>query len=260
MKLYKLSKKNKVAFSTLFFFIMFSACTNKDVNISPIQQIKLIVNYPMMKGSKLINLPDTLSIYYYENQIIYNIPHISTFQINDQLIREEITYNYFLYQQGAMHGFLFKNSDDTTQPDKLPVDSFLFSRAYASKFDFDFSKLISRGQTIREDHLLEKYTPKGIPNENRYDSLYLYYNAKLNHLPYSFSQAVDSLKGRKLYKIRILFNRRFLPGSKMTIPKREFLFEIKEVPLRNPIKVRKIIDSLKLEIAAIYNNLDTTVR
>ena len=67
----------------------------------------------------------------------------------------------------------------------------------------------------------------------------------MKNVEYSFSKKLDSLKHMKLFRIRFLIKEKYSPTYKLTLPKREFLFEIKEVAVDNPKEILDLFEKFK---------------
>lgn len=232
------------------FPILISRCNHSLLKVNDLHHIKLIVNYPLVEfeENKLSNLKDTIPIYYWENYVFYNIPYKKTFEIDERLINEEVKYSYFLFKKGNIYGYLFNSLDDTSLPQKLQVDSFLFRRAYAAKFDLKFKSLVEVKGDKHNNSLIEKYVPENINNETYFDTIIFYFDKRLNGIDFSFSKDLDSAKEKKLYKVRLLYNEKFSATYQMMVPKREMLFEIQNMPIKNPTALKGFFQNLRNRI------------
>ena len=221
--------------------IIFSSCgiTRK---YNELKRINLTVNYPIVimndgvhDAVNLFNLKDTVWIFYYDSKVLYRLSESRNLETDKKIAGTEA---WFIYHEKAKHGFLFNSISDSSRGLKLLVDSFLNNRAYASaNFDIPSDSLLIKAQD-NEVKFVEKYYTKE-HNENYPDSIYYYFTNELKNIDYTFSRKLESLKNMKLYKVRLLYNETFSPSYKAMIPKREFLFEIREEVIVNS---REIID------------------
>jgi hypothetical protein len=82
--------------------------------------------------------------------------------------------------------------------------------------------------------IAETYIPRIKEDVSFPDSMYFYYSDFMK-IDYSFSKQLDSIKGKKLYQVRMIYN----PLSKgvfpFDAPRREYLFEMKKLEVTNEI-------------------------
>ena len=222
----------------------------------PIRSINLVASTPMVKtdNGQLVGLVDTLKIVYYENLVLFQIPYFDQLVniitgksgnvIGEKLIKDELRYKLFIYRKGSNYGFIY-DSLNAKDSQKLLVDSFLSDRTFQSMEIFSrFYKnsndsLIETSTDSKNGSLTEKYLTKVKYDESYNDTSYLYYTNELNGIDFSFSKELDSIKNMKLFKIRFIYNLLQTNKYSFAIPKREFLFEIRETPVSNR---REIID------------------
>jgi hypothetical protein len=193
-----------------------------------IKSVALSVNYPIVTitpaGVFSNNLKDTIKLYYYKDLILYRLSESRILETEELIPGTE---NYFIRKRKADSGFLFISLSDTTSR-KLPADSILINGAYQGA-SVELSSNFTPVNLVKEgkDRFHEEYSMNASNNENLPDSIYLYYSKELKKVDYTFSRKLDSLKGMKLYKFRLLYNEKVLRVTNQTIPKREFLFEIR---------------------------------
>jgi hypothetical protein len=212
----------------------FKSCKNS-TNSTDIQEVELIFSYPFIRIIKgklnLSNLKDTISVFYYNNYILYRLPTTKSFETDENIAGTE---PYFLYKIDNVYGLLFKTKNDTIGT-RVSVDSFLVKQGMRGR-DFQLPsdslwKFIGR---LKDTGIvLEKYAVLKQGSEISLDSVYYYYSKKMENVEYSFSHHLDSLADMKLFRIRLLINQKYSPTYNLTFPKREFLFEIKEVVEQN---------------------------
>lgn len=243
----------KVAIATFWIFSSgFINCNHTNYHPKDLVHLRLIVNYPLVQANsnkaELQNLKDTVHIYYYNTDVLYYIPYKKTVETEEKLISEEKKYSYFIYTKDSSSGFFFSSSEDTVSPKKLSVDSFLFRRAYAAKFDLQNKRIISVNEDKFKGVVIEKYVPENIPNETTYDTVMFYFDNRMNDVSFSFSDTIDKAKGKKLFKIRLLYNEKFSQQYQMMMPQRELYFEIQKLPVKNSKSIVHFFDHLKTKI------------
>jgi hypothetical protein len=221
--------------------IIFSSCGSIR-KYNGLKRINLIINYPIVimndgvhDAVNFFNLKDTVWIFYYDSKVLYRLSETRNLETDKKMLGTE---KWFIYREKAEYGFLFNSISDSSRGLKLLVDSFLNNRAYASaNFDIPSDSLFAKAQN-KGEKFVEKYYSKE-HTENYPDSIYYYFTNELKNIGYTFSRKLDSLKNMKLYKVRLLYNETFSLSYKAVIPKREFLFEIREEVIVNS---REIID------------------
>lgn len=229
----------KVTSVTLVIFLIIAGCNSYSQPAATLTRIDYIVQYPVVQfpGPELKVLRDTLPVYYYNDYVVYGVPYRSTLQKDTILIREEKKYAYFFFRKNRSYGFYFNSLHDTCKGQRLPVDSFLFKRAFATKFEFPVDSLLSTSTDTKNNFVLEKYVPKKYYGEHYFDSMYCYYTNSLDHVEFSLSKKIDSAKRIKLFRVRLLYNEKLSPTVNAVIPKREFLFEFRENRIVNAAEI-----------------------
>jgi len=230
--------------------IIFSSCAiiHKSEGL---KRINMIVNYPVVimndgvhSTVNFFNLKDTIWILYYNNTVLYRLSGTRNMETDKKILGTE---TWFIFSKKATHGFLFYSLTDSSKGLKLPVDSFLNNRAYANaNFDVPADSLYRKIEN--GDDTVEKYFTQARHNDNYPDSMYYYFTNTLKNIDYSFSRKLDSAKSMKLYKVRLLYNESFSPSYKITLPKREFLFEIKEEAIDNSKEIINFFDRFESQI------------
>lgn len=216
--------------------------------------IELIVNYPILKPEtgQLTNLTDTIPIFYLDNFTLYKLPFTKSIENENGILSVEKAYAYFIHKTKSTCGIWFNSLRDSNNGVLLPVDSVLKKRAYLTDFGILVDSMNKKYSLFENMIYLEKYVFRKKATEMSFDSVYLYYNKHLNEIQYSFSPKLDSVRKLKLFKIRLLYNEANSPLYSFLLPKREFLFEIRE-PERanqNDVEVFKyLIDISKNRIS-----------
>jgi|KBSSwiStaDraftv2_1062776.scaffolds.fasta_scaffold758702_1 hypothetical protein len=230
--------------------IIFSSCGSIR-KYNGLKRINLIVNYPIVimndgvnDAVNFFNLKDTVWIFYYDSKVLYRLSETRNLETDKKILGTE---TWFIYREKAKHGFLFNSISDSSRGLKLLVDSFLNNRAYASaNFNIPSDSLFAKDQN-KEEKFVEKYHIK-VHTDNYPDSIYYYFTNELKNIDYSFSQKLDTLKNMKLYKVRLLYNETFSLSYQAIIPKREFLFEIREEAIADSKEIINFFERIKGQI------------
>jgi hypothetical protein len=194
-------------------------------------KISLVVNYPVViindgihDGVNFFNLRDTVYIFYYNNYMVYHLSGNRDLKTDEKIPGSD---SWFLLHKHSISGYLFNSISDSSKGLRLPADSFLTKRAYANA-SFNITEKDSLVESFEnKDTLIEKYFINKSNDELHPDSLYFYFCKKYKDIDYTFSPKLDSVKNMKLYKVRLLYNAKFSTTYKTALPKREYLFEIR---------------------------------
>ena len=243
----KARKYIKATFVVLIYFVL--ACNfihSKDTKENTLNMVSLVVQYPYVNGQngQLTYLRDTITKYHYSDLILYQLVKSRNIETNEKIPGSE---QYFIYESSKPNGYLFKSLKDDTNGIKLSVDSLLAARAFAgTNFslppDSGWGSFSAQKSADQQEKLTEVYFSKKDYGPTAFDSIYYFYNKRLNKLDYTLSRSLDSSRGMKLFRVRLLFNAKESKQYKMVVPKREFLFEIFEPRIVNE---NEIIDFFK---------------
>lgn len=190
------------------------------------KSLNLIVNYPLVISEKdnktvLYHLNDTITITEFNNYRIYKLKPRRELNTNKKI---QFSSSYFCYNKDSVSGYFFFDNNSLNNPKLLNVDSLLSLEAF-SKINVNLTSDYKVDQIIKSSvETIEKYYFDNT-NEEMMDSAYLYFKKNIN-LFYSFSPQLDTLRNKKLYKFRILFNSKYSKKYQQNLPKREFNFEI----------------------------------
>ncbi len=216
-------------------------------NQDSVRKIYLTFNMPVVNlAGELTNVHDSLCIYYYNNYILYQLPNHYSQEEEGKIILREIQYNYFVYKKGDRDGSVFSSLKDSVGK-KVKVDSVLAAEAFSTAIFYNNKNdsLIKTIQDISANTIVKMYVPKFKYDDTYGDTLYLYFTKKLKNINYSFSKELDSSMNFKLYKVRLLYNPRYSTTYKIMAPKREFKFEINELPVDNAVEIKYFFRRLK---------------
>ena len=234
----------------------FKSC-NTSTNNTSIQGVELTFSYPFIQITKgnlnYSNLKDTISIFYYNNYVLYRLPPTKRFETDENIPGTE---PHFLYKKDGVYGLFFKTKMDTLGT-RISVDSFLVKEGIRGRdFQLPSDSLWKFTGRIKDKSIvLEKYAILKQVSEISLDSIYYYYSKNMEDVEFSFSPHLDSLAGMKLFRIRLLINQKYSPTYNLTFPKREFRFEIKEVPVSDTKDLIQIFE--RFEKTGLLNVQDT---
>ncbi|NEU07042.1 hypothetical protein GZH53_01845 [Flavihumibacter sp. R14] len=198
--------------------------------------------------TEFITEEDSISIFRNKKHTIYRIPSyhtVTTTNLNkdgdflSEDVNTTLKFRYFVQKNNEIYGSIYDSINATNYKQRLLVDSFLIKYAFKnSKFDnFENSRKVS---TLHEkDFIKETYSP--IKGETHPDTIYLYFSQKLQDFEYSFSSRLDSSKNSKLFRIRYVYNAIPPQTDRISIPRQEYLFELKRANIIGQDSIRELI-------------------
>lgn len=179
-------------------------------------------SFHVLDKNRFVYLKDTLALFYYKDSVLFRLRPAFVFETDIPIAG---TSTYFIYKQTDSVGFLFQSKD--AHGTKMNLDSFLAKNMihgeefYASYYYPDKAgpAIKKKGQTV-----IETFYGRQRPDGLRPDSASYYFTTAFSDLPYTFSKKLDSVKGMRLYKVRLFSDSVAMPNKVMS-PPREFLFE-----------------------------------
>lgn len=213
---------------SILFFVSFTCSEKKDLKCVSLWFSAPVNIYKKNDETKIALLKDTISIFYYSDYMVYRLLPTAKWETGENIKGTE---PYFIYKKGDSCGILFNSLTDSSYGIVCRMDSFLFNRALRGKdLEIPVDTLWSITEVKKENAgiLIEKYGPKREGDEASVDSIYYYYSKRMNKVQYSFSKKLDSIRGMKLFKFRLIFNSKFSKSHNYVLPKREISFEIRE--------------------------------
>jgi hypothetical protein len=239
---YKNNKAVKTAIGAVLtaLLLYFGDCQSQSKLNKNFKTLQLTVNYPIITlnddNLSFFNITDSIFINYYEDFVLYKLAPSRIFETNEKIPGTE---TYFVFKKKDKYGLWLSKLDSINHGKSEPVDSFLNIRAFASaKFNLTTNDSLIQSVNDKKANILqEKYIPKKRYGEFTFDSVYYYFTNDLKNFDYSFSPKLDSIRNMKLFKVRLLYNQSFSSKYNHILPKREYFFQIKEVPITNPEKI-----------------------
>jgi hypothetical protein len=233
----------------MIWVILYCSCSAiKKTDKEEVKKIYLTFNMPVVKlTGEIIDVHDSMCIYYYKDYILYQLPNHYSVEDGEKIVLQEIRYNYFAYKKNDKYGYKFASLQDSTG-EKILVDSLLEEKAFAASKFYNLANgnnLIKSFKEPKTNVLVNIYAPKIIVDEAYNDTTYFYFTDKLKNIDYSFSKELDSIMGLKLFKVKLLYNEKYLHAYKMIAPKREFRFEINELPVDNAQEIKNFLGRAK---------------
>ena len=221
----------KVAFATLMLCtFVIVCCSSKNISKTPgIRKVVLIYNLQMVTpDGQLRNVNDSFFIFYLDDDILYQFPHIFTEENDDSITSKIIKANYFIHRKGGQYGY-FYDSANAAGFKVMFVDSLLKKKAFFGNDYYD-KKTDSLVETVEDKHypLVEKYIPTTKPDLSYTDTTIFYYTNGLKNIDYSLSRQLDSIKKFKLKMVKLIYNTQYYEGYSFKVPRRVLHFELRE--------------------------------
>ncbi len=218
------------------------SCAASISKLTSVNGYKLTVNYPVVRDSgTLINLKDTVPIFYYGSYVIYQLPYNYSQQLDDKLVVAEKRYHSFIFRENEKYGYLYSDYSDTTRGVRAPVDSILSKRGYSLELNADSLILTDVLENKETGTIIEKYVLPGEKTDFTIDSIYYYYNRAYNQYEYSFSKKLDSSRGMKLYKARFLYKDKFSVAYHIILPERELNYAVGKMTIENENEIIRFV-------------------
>ncbi len=263
--------KSKIKHIAMLFFIMllviclifFDGCVSEKKSAKgDIEGLSYRSNVPVVTTDKgLINITDSIALFYYGDYILNKLPYKqldenlkinetsikNVFEIEDSIKSTQILYKYVTYKKSGKFCYFFKDLAASMYEKRTLVDSLLQARFFS---DFKISEVLKSTDSLKEyidvktGDLIKTFLPK--TSWENGDTLVLYFNKAYKNFTFTMSKEIDSVSPDfKLYKIRIPCNEKYSETYKMVVPKREFLFEIRELTVNNEREIIIFFDRIK---------------
>ena len=248
-------KFGQSAFMAMVLFLCYCSAIKKNSN-QPVRTITVIANYDfvMADSGKLIHVEDSFKVSYYQDLILYHVPYtnevsklfVKNDTIEEEIMSSDIRYKYFIYKTNSTMGYRY-DSLNARGNRLFSVDSFLTAKAFA-KFKFynkENDTLIETVIDQKTNVQLEKYIPRIKYDETYPDSSYRYFSDLFKNVKYSFSENLDSIKNKKLFKVIFIHNP--IPKGKylFDVPRRNLIFEMKGTLLINSTEIIDFFERVK---------------
>ncbi|MBK7884307.1 MAG: hypothetical protein IPJ81_11305 [Chitinophagaceae bacterium] len=216
----KINNRLIVAICLLLIITHFSECSSISRS-SKVTRVVFFKNIPLVnkENNELSNLFDSVSIYNYNDYTLYEQPTIYNEFYNDELIKDNIYYQYFIFKKNDKAGYWYDSLSAKKITRSVKLDS----------YNDSLVSIITNSDSIVE----EKYINKIKFDETYCDTTVFYYSKNYKNIGYSLSKELDSLKNSKVFKIRLIYNKYKSAAYGVIMPQREFLFEFKKAEVTN---------------------------
>ena len=211
-------------------------------------QLKVVlmrIPFPRWDGiSKVVEQTDTVWFIKNGNTNVFKMPGLREV-VDDNFLNPVIReYKYFIYNDNDSMGLLFDSAIAVTGVRKR-IDSFFARKFYGEIAPVNKFNVKINSFTEETGNTVDVYVLNNKPDRTYPDTTKLYYNARFNHLFYSFSKELDSVKGMKLFKFRFIYNADDPKKFNDPWPAKEFFWEIQEDTLLNKKEILDFIQRHK---------------
>lgn len=212
-----------------------------------IRSLRIVVNIPVVtRDGELIANNDFFDVYYRGDLVMYKLNYRFDSSVNDVPVAMEMRSHFFVYRMGAPIGYKYDPHRHQYNNQQFSVDSLLKTNALQN-FQWHQVPLVARSVFSGVDSAVLKEVYVGPDNYNKAynDSVSFYFSEKFKSFDFSFSRILDSLRDQKLFKIRILYPEVYSEEHKITFPRRETYFEMKEAKIDNKQQITRYFDSFR---------------
>jgi hypothetical protein len=229
---------------------------------SDLKGILLDCNISILDESSgmVLNKTDSVYIYYLDNLIMYReFVHIrkyneksiidGVFVMSDDpetISYEGLKFVNYIHDYKSKIGFKY-DSVNIKNYKVFNVDSFAKKKLFLGTKIFSYDSNDVLVDTKRHKNTsIQKYATK-VKFDNSYsDTTFLYFDDKLNDIPFTLSQEADSINQSKLVRIRHVYNSSNINNIK--IKQREFSFQITKLNIKNKDEILKLFNRYKKDL------------
>lgn len=210
------------------------------VHNKSIRALRVTANIPGILPDTSYLISNSYDILYYKNLIMYKFEYRFDSFFNDHLVQQEFRPNFFIFQKDSLFGYsYYPHPDRMTLDGRVSLDT-MFSKNGFEPFKFDSTFHYKPDSLFFDEDkdLVKVYTPAVSEEYPEKFTYYLYYSKKFKGLVDAFfSRSASDEGGRKLFKIRIVAQGHYYPQYKMTLPQREFSYEMKETAIKDTAEI-----------------------
>lgn len=220
------SKKHFFILVFLVFVMFVFSCSKKTYKISG---VRLTWSIPMVEGiDKIIKLEGKNDIFFSDSLVFYKKEDIFTKDDKSEIP----LYTYWIYEKNNKTGLKYEYLDRNASGIIFNVDSFQFRNELRSLNDFginDPNLVLINSLVVSKHVMLDKYFQKVKPDNSYPDTTIHYFDKRLSHIPFSFSNKIDNIRKSKLIKLVGKFNGIKNPKTNLISESFKLELEIKDL-------------------------------
>jgi hypothetical protein len=216
-----------------------------------IRRIKINYNLPILKPEGgLLNIKSDFNIFYENENVLFKLPLVHTYENETEVFRVDTTYNYLVFRKGDKYGLWYEYIN-TKKHKIVLVDSILTSRAFKNLKLYSSNDSLISSISVSGKQKSEKYVPKLKLDYSYGDTTYISYSNEFKNIDYSFCKELESAKNLKICKMEVLYNSQFYKGFPLKFPERKISFEMRELPVIKSDSIGFIFDKFKNDLRTI---------
>ena len=233
----------KFPFRFIGVLFILCGCIQSDkysLNDDEIYAVNITGSMPAITPDTSFTMSNSYNIFYYGNLIMYRFEYGFDSLVNGKLLLHEARPNFFVFHKDSLFGYSYYPHPDTVAKDvRISIDTMFKRNAYEPfKFDSAFTHKPDSLYFDEQENLVKVYNTSASIKYPEKFIYYLYYSKKLAGLNDGFfSRSMDNESGMKLFRIRIMALGHYYEEYKMTLPQREFLYEMKKVPVQDTAEI-----------------------
>ncbi len=196
--------------------------------------------------------PFDTKIFYYADQMIYQTYyHHNIFNLD---ISDTPTYRYdyrlFIFSKNSKEGVLIDSNNlqtaRTVRTDSMLATEWANQINFKWIFDDNYTTLVSSKYQLNGSKLTEEYSLKRRTDTSITATAFLTYSKKkLRNIPYSFSRELDSIKGMKLFDVRVIYNPAYYKEQNASLGRIEIPHHVEEIDSINEAEIKKLFNFAK---------------
>lgn len=212
-----------------------------------VRALRVIADIPVVgRDGALIPNKSFFDVYYSGDLVMYKFNYKFDSSANGQPAGVEVRSHFFVYQRGAPTGYRYDPHQSGGNDRQFSVDS-LLQKSAMQNFQWHQVPLVTKSVFSGTESRVLKEVYVGPDNYNKAynDSVIFYYSDKFKAFDFSFSKILDSLRGQKLFKIRILYPEVHSAEHGITFPSRETQFEMQEGNIDDKQQITRYFDNFR---------------
>lgn len=188
-------------------------------------------------GNANLKWSDTLKarVYFWKDQVLYHASHLNYYlHKGEERVKTEEQDFIFVHTKGASEGYFYDIFRGLPKK-KVKVDSSLQYEWFAQIHIYAIfltaeCRLLSSTEDPATNILQETYSVKGKGEDSlRTATMNLFYSNELPDREFSLSRELDSIKGRRLIKQKVINNPRLMRETNTALPRIEAGFELEKM-------------------------------
>jgi len=225
-----------------------SGCTHSENHT--LRAVQIAGTMPAITVDTNYTMSNSYNIFYYDDLIMYKFEYGFDSIVNGKVLLHESRPNFFVFYKDSVFGYSYYPYQDSKAIEgRTSVDTMFSKNAYSPfKFDSLFRYKPDSSYFDSQKDLVKIYNyPKSDTAENF--TYYLYFSKKFNGLTDCFfSRSIADEDGMKLFRVRIVAHGHYYDEYKFTLPPRELLYEMAEIPIKDTAEIMMYFERYKKNV------------